>query len=316
MNTGVDQMLEFSAFFANGAGQFHRGLDDLRSPGFSPAGDFHSNGFNWLIVLAVTAVSGACYPFFDMMRLLDHPLVFFIFTFIGLWASTWMGVAARKKILTQEDSHDLDFVIGAILTLLGLLIGFSFSMATSRYDQRKNYEEEEANAIGTEYVRVEFLPQEEAAKLQGLLKKYLDLRIAYYDAPRNQRRIDELDAETAQMQDQMWAEVRAAAAANPTPVAAVVVTGMNDVLNRQGYTQAAWWNRLPVAAWGLMGAISVVCSALVGFAARFPRGILFLILPLAVSISFLLIADIDSPRGGLIRVRPQNLIGLQKSMHG
>jgi hypothetical protein len=245
---------------------------------------------------------------------LDHPLVLFFCSLIGLWASTWVGVAVRRKILHEDAQHDLDFVIGAILTLLGLLIGFSFSMATSRYDQRKNYEEEEANAIGTEYVRVEFLQQPEAVKAQSLLAKYLELRIAYYEE-RDSRHLAELDSETAQLQGEMWAQVKAAAAANPTPVMATVVTGMNDVLNSQGYTQAALWNRLPKAAWGLMAVISLVCSALVGFAARFPRGILFVILPLAVSISFLLIADIESPRGGLIRVSPQNLISLQKSIH-
>jgi hypothetical protein len=249
-----------------------------------------------------------------MAILLDHPLVFFICSLVGLWASTRTGVVVRRKTMPEEDQHDLDFVIGAILTLLGLLIGFSFSMATNRYDQRKNYEEEEANAIGTEYVRVEFLPQAEAATIQSLLSKYLDLRIEYYQT-RNRHRLSELDSASAQLQNQMWAQVRTAAAANPTCVMATVVTGMNDVLNRQGYTQAAWWNRLPIAAWGLMGAISVVCCALVGFSARFPRGFLFMVLPIAVSISFLLIADIDSPRGGLIRVAPQNLISLQKSIH-
>jgi len=249
-----------------------------------------------------------------MRTLLNYPLVFFLCSLIAMWASTWIGVAVRRRLLPQEDQHDLDFVIGSILTLLGLLIGFSFSMATSRYDQRKNYEEEEANAIGTEYVRVELLPQAEAAKIKTLLAKYLDRRIAYYEE-RNPLRLAELDTEVAQLQDQMWDEVKAAAAANPTAVTATVVTGMNDVLNRQGYTQAAWWNRLPVAAWGLMAVISVGSSALVGYSARFQRGILFFILPLAVSISFLLIADIDSPRGGLIRVNPQNLISLQKSIH-
>lgn len=213
----------------------------------------------------------------------------------------------------EENEQDLDFVIGAVLTLLGLLIGFSFSMAINRYDQRKNYEEEEANAIGTEYVRADILPQAEAVKIRGLLLKYLDQRIEFYRIE-DRRQLAELAAQTTQLQGDMWALVETAAAANPTPLSTTAVTGMNDVLNRQGYTQAAWWNRLPVAAWGLMGAIAVVCSALVGFAARRPRGLLFLIVPLAVSISFMLIADIDSPRGGLIWVTPQNLITLQKSL--
>ena len=90
---------------------------------------------------------------------------------------------------------------------------------------------------------------------------------------------------------------------------------MNDVLNSQGYTQAAWWNRIPVAAWGLMLAIAICCNILVGYGARTAKSKgLLLILPVIIAISFLLIADIDSPRGGLIRVSPQNLVSLAQSL--
>jgi len=91
---------------------------------------------------------------------------------------------------------------------------------------------------------------------------------------------------------------------------------MNDVLNSQGYTQAAWWNRIPIAAWSLMAAIAICSNALVGFGARDAKAEyrLLLILPIVVSIAFFLIADIDSPRGGLIRVSPQNLLSLSQSL--
>jgi hypothetical protein len=89
------------------------------------------------------------------------------------------------------------------------------------------------------------------------------------------------------------------------------------VLNSQSYTQAAWWNRIPYAAWGLMAMIAICCNLLVGYGARITRvgGILLMILPLVVSIAFLLIADIDSPRGGLIHVYPLNLLALSASVH-
>ena len=249
-----------------------------------------------------------------MRTILNAPIAVFFGVLIGLWASSWLGVFLRGKLHPlKENQHDSDLVTGAILTLLGLLIGFSFSMAISRYDQRKSCEEEEANAIGTEYVRADLLPQTEAAKIRGLLVKYLEQRIEYYQM-RDPHRLSELATQTTQLQNEMWVQIKAAASANPTPVVATVVTGMNDVLNRQGYTQAAWWNRLPVAVWLLMGAISLVCSALIGYTAERPKGMLFLMIPLAVSISFLLIADIDSPRGGLIRVTPRNLISLQQSI--
>ena len=66
--------------------------------------------------------------------------------------------------LREEERADFGVVLSATLTLLGLLIGFSFSMAVSRYDQRKNLEEAEANAIGTEYVRADLLPTGDATK--------------------------------------------------------------------------------------------------------------------------------------------------------
>jgi hypothetical protein len=99
-------------------------------------------------------------------------------------------------------------------------------------------------------------------------------------------------------------------------VIALAVSGMNDVLNSQGYTQAAWWNRIPLAAWGLMAAIAICCNFLVGYGARHAEteGTLLLVLPLVVSIAFFLIADIDSPRGGVIRVQPQNLLTFAQTL--
>jgi hypothetical protein len=89
---------------------------------------------------------------------------------------------------------------------------------------------------------------------------------------------------------------------------------MNDVLNSQGYTQAAWWNRIPVAAWVLMIVIAIGCNLLIGYGAHLTNRGMLLILPIALSTSFLLISDIDSPRGGAIRVKPQNLLSLSESL--
>ena len=169
--------------------------------------------------------------------------------------------------MKDDEREDFGLVQTATLTLLGLIIGFSFSMAIGRYDQRKNYEEAEANAIGTEYVRAGLLPAADAAAVRTQLRKYLDLRIEFYHT-RDQRELQQINADTAQLQAEMWSAVQAPAVAQPTPVIALAVAGMNDVLNSQGYTQAAWWNRIPTSAWGLMIAIAVCCNLLVGYGAR------------------------------------------------
>ena len=249
--------------------------------------------------------------------MLNHPLFLFFPSVLMLWLAEQVGIFWRKRRpLKDEERDDFSVVQAATLTLLGLILGFSFSMAISRYDMRKNYEEAEANAIGTEYVRAGLLSPNEASTVRGQLQKYLDLRILFYRT-RDQHELQGVNAQTAQLQTQMWSTVQTPALAQPTPVMALVVSGMNDVLNSQGYTQAAWWNRIPVSAWGLMVAIAICCNILVGYGARSVKikPTLLLVLPVIVSISFLLIADIDNPRGGMIHVAPQNLASLYQSVH-
>ena len=116
-----------------------------------------------------------------MHRLVDFPLLAFIVCFALLSLAAWIGASIiRGRMPIAEDSRaQFDTVLAATLTLLGLLIGFSFSMALGRYEQRKNYEEAEANAIGTEYLRVDFLPAADAAAVRLLLKNYVDQRILF-----------------------------------------------------------------------------------------------------------------------------------------
>ena len=254
-----------------------------------------------------------------MNNLVRYPIAILTFSFFLMLLSAHVGVFFRKKQRTLEEAEqqDRDVIMAATLTLLGLIIGFTFSMAVSRYDQRKNYEEAEANAIGTEYVRADLLPATDAARVRALLNDYLDQRILFYQAG-NERALQQINARTAQLQTELWSTVPSPAAAQPTPIFALVVSGMNDVFNSQGYTQAAWWNRIPSAAWALMIAIAICCNLLVGYSAHHAKGgsIRMITLPLILCIAFFLIADIDSPRRGIIHVVPQNLMSLAESLHG
>jgi hypothetical protein len=251
------------------------------------------------------------------MNLLNFPLLVFALSFVVLSLSAQAGDTLRNRLrpLQEDERADFGLVLGAILTLLGLLIGFTFSMAISRYDQRKNYEEDEANAIGTEYVRADLLPAGDGARLRELLKKYNDERILFYTV-NDPRMLAKVNADTAALQNELWSAARPGAATQVTPVVALAVSGMNDVLNSQGYTQAAWWNRIPVAAWVLLAAVAIGCNFLLGYVAHRTNRRLFLIAPVAVSLSFFLIAEIDSPRWGVIRVVPHNLLSLSQVLHG
>jgi hypothetical protein len=245
------------------------------------------------------------------------PVPIFLVSLAALSLAAWVGTTRfskmRAEVTTMRDEFGI--IQGATLTLLGLIVGFTFSMALSRYEQRKNYEEEEANAIGTEFLRADLLPAADAARVRTLLRAYVDQRMLFYTT-RDVEKLEQVNTATAALQADLWSAIKAPALAQPTPLSALAVAGMNDVINTQGYTQAAWWNRIPLSAWLLVVSIAMCATLLVGIGTKrsgtVPR--VLLVLPLVISMALFLIADIDSPRRGIIRVVPQNLESLARSL--
>jgi hypothetical protein len=252
-----------------------------------------------------------------MATILDYPLLLlFPTSFVLLAFATWLGGRfAARSTLVRESPEDFSVIQTATLTLLGLIIGFTFSMALNRYDQRKNLEEEEANAIGTAYLRADLIGQPASARLRDVLKRYSTERLTNYTT-RDPVQLKAVDARTAQLQNDMWAIVRDGAMAQPDPLKALALASINDVVNSQGYTQAAWWNRIPHGAWVLMALLAVCANFLVGLGAKGTSAPLRLtiLFPLIISAVLFLVADIDAPRGGVIRVVPQNLHALIDSL--
>src|SRR5208283_2481670 len=185
-----------------------------------------------------------------MNNITDYPLLVLAVAFFVLWLSARIGSSflMKRRKLEEDMREDFGVIQTATLTLLGLIIGFTFSMAIGRYEQRKNYEEAEANAIGTEYVRAGLLPGADAARVRALLRNYLSHRVLFYTT-RNRQLLRQNELDTAQLQNDLWSAIQARAVAQPTSMVALAVSGMNDVLNSQAYTQAAWWNRIPLEAW-------------------------------------------------------------------
>ncbi len=252
-----------------------------------------------------------------MPAIIDHPLIVFTLALVTLSLAAWIGASQFTTFRAQlhQVREDFRVILGATLTLLALIIGFTFSMAAERYGQRKNYEEAEANAIGTEYVRADLLPMADAARVRALLLDYIDQRVLFYTTHDGQK-TEQINTRTTRLQNELWSAIVGPSKANPTQVMALVTAGMNDVLNSQGYTQAAWLNRIPDAAWVLMYVIAVCSVILVGIGGTSSKVNAYVlpILPIIISVAFFLIADIDSPTAGVIRVTPQNLLILQESL--
>ena len=161
-----------------------------------------------------------------MEDLPHYPFQLCIVSFFVLWLCAKLGhyFLLRQPKHEKELRDDFNTILAATLTLLGLIIGFSFSMAANRYDLRRNYEEAEANAIGTEYLRAELLPAADMNRVQALLRNYLEHRIVFYKA-RSELEAVQINIHTAELQNELWSAIRGPATAQPNAVTALVVSG-------------------------------------------------------------------------------------------
>jgi hypothetical protein len=243
---------------------------------------------------------------------IDNPFIVFVVALTAQLGAAVLGDRLRRTWwpVNKLEREDLNTALTATLTLLALVIGFSFSMAVSRYDQRKNCEEAEASAIGTEYLRADLLPPDNATKVSSLLEKCVSQRIAFYTGAASGAVED-----PARLETEMWLPVVHAATTQANPVTALAASGMNDVLNTKGFTQAAWANRIPNAAWVMMGLIAIFANLLLGYRERSTGVLALMVVPVVTSVAFFLIADIDSPRGGVIHVTPNNLMAVAQTMN-
>lgn len=251
-----------------------------------------------------------------MWPLNQHPLYILILSLTVLGGSVWFGGAllSRFKNKVSWSQADFNMVQTATLTLLSLIIGFTFSMAIGRFDQRKTLEEAEANSIGTAILRAEMLPAESRALIKQTLAQYLEQRILFYNA--DQTELMQINARTAELQNKLWSATVEAANAQPTPITALVVASISDAISAEGHTQGASWNTIPRPAWWLLASIAICANLMFGFGShhfKSHRSLLFT-LPVIISITFFLIADIDSPRSGSIRIVPQNLTNLAQTL--
>jgi hypothetical protein len=139
-----------------------------------------------------------------MNNLIRNPITILVLSFFTMWLAAQAGdfIRKRQRTLEEAEQQEHDFIVNATLTLLALIVGFTFSMAIGRYDLRKNYEEAEANAIGTEYVRAGLLPADDVAKVRTLLKDYLDARVLFYRTG-DEHELQQVNAHSAQLQSDL-----------------------------------------------------------------------------------------------------------------
>jgi hypothetical protein len=220
---------------------------------------------------------------------------------------------------TNVDKGDLALVLGAILTLLALLLGFTYAMSQSRFETRRELVIEEANAIGTAYLRATTFPGPRSSEIQELLRRYAALRAEIArttaDSPEN---IHEADRRSKELHDLLWSHAAALARENPTPVVSIFLQALNEMIDLHTKRLAAFRNRVPLSIYLVLFIVWVITLWLVGYyfgQRRKNARILTALVVLIVASVMWLIMDLDDPVRGVIRAPQDSLTDLVKDLN-
>jgi hypothetical protein len=250
----------------------------------------------------------------SMSYLLDHPYQLFVVLAVILPIAAEMGMRWPKQNTDEKQEAGLSTIYGGILGLLGLLLGFTFAMALSRFEVRRQLVVDEANAIGTTWLRADMLPEpyRDAEKYQ--MYEYVGARLDFYSAGLDTIQVEKALRRATQMQDSLWRQAVEAAQKQPTPITGLFIQSLNEMIDLESSRQDALENRIPSSVWTVLLTVSAAASAMTG--ALYPRrtSIAFLLVPLVLASVMALIADLDSSRRGLIRISQGSMVRLETTM--
>jgi hypothetical protein len=229
--------------------------------------------------------------------------------FLGILACLELGYRAGRRAAGKhpEWAHEgIGVIEAAVFALLGLLLGFSFSGATSRLDARRQLIVQEANAIGTAYLRIDQLPAAEQPEMRRLFRDYLDTRLRVYQALPDLKAAEQQLARGSQLQQDIWSRAVAGSRADSTQNAArLVLPALNDMIDVTTARTIALHTRLPALIFALLVLVSLLSGVLAGYAmaTRQRRSRLHMLLYAGViALTVYVVLDLDDPRAGFIRL--------------
>jgi hypothetical protein len=209
----------------------------------------------------------------------------------------------------------LGVVEGGILAVLGLLLGFTMSMAVTRFEVRKQLVLEEANAIGTSYLRTQLLPAPESMEIASLLREYIVVRLQYADAGDDIDRLQATREQAARLQNKFWTRAVAYGQKDPSPVkVGLLLQSLNQVIDLESARWMAFQNHVPPTVIYVNCIVALLATILVGygFGHEGRRQVFSMsMLVLAIMVVLAVIVDLDQPRQGFIKGSQQPLVDLQ-----
>jgi hypothetical protein len=220
---------------------------------------------------------------------------------------------AKSELTTLQGA-----MVGLLALLLALLLAFSFAMAESRFDTRRQLVLEEANAIGTTYLRSQSLAQPDQTKVVALLREYVANRLKYYAAGIDPEKLDKVNKQTDQLQTELWAQAMDAINKDPHSISVgLFISSLNEVIDLHMKRDIARQNHVPEAVLLLLFLVATLTMGIVGFGCGIGdwRNLSVTVtMCLIITLVILVIMDLDRPRRGLIRVSQQSMVDLQDNI--
>jgi hypothetical protein len=221
----------------------------------------------------------------------------------------------RRRRSEQEDRPPVGEMVAATLALLAFLLAFTFGLAASRFEVRRGLVIEEANAIGTTSLRAGLLPEPHRSDVRSLLREYVDVRLEAVQPGKLSRSI----GRSEELHARLWAQAVAVGEKNSgSIVVGLFVASLNDVIDLHAKRLALGVrNRIPGTIWTALSFVAIIGTSVMGYHAGLAgsgRSLALLALVLAFSAVVTLIADLDRPQEGLLRVSQQTMIDLQKTL--
>ncbi len=241
--------------------------------------------------------------------------------FALLTATVEAGVAlGRRAGWKGSEGPNATFmsVMGAVLGLVSLVMGFSYSMAGSRFDQRKQLLVQEVNALGTSYLQANLLDDPARSKMRDLLRDLVDARVARWDDWLDSARSRQAAAQSERFQEELWELVAAEARRDPQSLnTAHVVHSVSDVIDAIAARTAILRNRLPETILWMLLVAAVISAALIGYACgkSHERNLIATTAFAAIlAVVTFALFDLERPRRGLIRADQQVLVDFQSGI--
>ena len=238
--------------------------------------------------------------------------------FVGMVLFLDLGYRLGRRARREESWHEgISGLEAAVYALLGLLLAFSFSGATERFEAHRQLAVKEANAIGTAYLRLDELPADSQAEMRRLFHDYLDARLEVQTNLSDDRIVERGMAKTSQLQKEIWSRALEASRGDSTQNSArLLLPALNDMTDVTTERAVAFRAHLPTLIFCLLIFLALMSALLAGYgmAKRDKRSLLHIFLYAAcISATIYAVTDLEHPRSGLIRVdaADQALMGLR-----